>query len=129
MVNWLEPNKYYFWFAISWTLFIVIMCLISSANIPKIEISEADKYVHALIHILFTFLWFMSFLKFKIPLNKSIFYAFVFSVSFGLLIEILQKTLTTTRQFDVFDIISNILGTVLSYIIVLICAKKKSFSK
>ena len=128
MVNWLAPNKYYFWLAISWTLFIVIMCLISSANIPKIEISGADKYVHAIIHILFTFLWFMSFLKFGIAFSKSIFYAFLFSVAFGLLIEILQKTLTTTRQFDIFDIISNISGAVLTYIIVLICNKKKYFS-
>lgn len=50
--------------------------------------------------------------KFKENLLKTI----IISVTIALLTEISQKTLTTDRQFDLLDLISDVSGSLVGYI-------------
>ncbi len=127
MANLLVPNKIYIWLAVLWTMTIIVLCLESTADLPKIKISGFDKFAHAIIHFVFTFLWFMSFVNLKIKFKKSVLFAFLFSVFFGIMIEVLQQILTTTRQADILDILSNITGGFLAVCLVYYLDKRHFF--
>ncbi len=125
MANLLVPKKIYIWLAVLWTLTIIVLCLESTADLPKIKISGFDKVAHAIIHLVFTFLWFMSFINLKIELKKAALFAFLFSVFFGIMIEVLQQILTTTRQADILDILANITGAFVAVCLVFYLDIKK----
>jgi VanZ family protein len=73
-----------------------------------------DKIVHFCFHFGFTFSWILFFkkeLKGKTPDDyKAYFISFIFSVFFGITIEVLQSVLTTTRASDVIDVLANTIG-------------------
>lgn len=127
MANLLVPNKIYIWLAVLWTVAIVVLCLESTADLPKVKISGFDKIAHAIIHLVFTFLWFMSFMSLKLKFKKAIFFAFLFSIFFGISIEILQQLLTTTRKADILDVLANVTGGFLSVCLVFYLKKRNYF--
>lgn len=101
--------------AIGWTVSVIILCLISFSTLPSIGVSDADKYVHATFHFVFTMLWGMYFWKQqnKLRIPRIITVVFI-SLSFGILIEFLQETWTTTRQGDILDVAANLTGALLA---------------
>jgi VanZ family protein len=106
--------------AIAWTGVILFLCLIKSSDLPQVSIQNLDKVVHAFFHFMFTSLWFLFF-RTKInssTITKALVISFVFSVFFGILIEILQALCTTTRTADVFDVLANITGASLAVILI-----------
>lgn len=101
--------------AIGWTVSVIILCLISFSTLPSIGVSDADKYVHATFHFVFTMLWGMYFWKQQNNLRIQRIITVVFiSFSFGILIEFLQETWTTTRQGDILDVAANLTGALLA---------------
>lgn len=129
MANLLVPNKIYIWLAVLWTLIIVVLCLESADDLPKVKIYGFDKIAHVIIHLVFTFLWFMSLMSLKLKFKKAIFFAFLFSVAFGISIEILQQLLTTTRKADILDVLANITGGFLTVWLVFNLKKLNFFQK
>ena len=106
--------------AIAWTGVILFLCLIKSSDLPQVSIQNLDKVVHAFFHFMFTSLWFLFF-RTKInslTITKPLVISFVFSVFFGILIEILQSLCTTTRTADVFDVLANVTGASLAVILI-----------
>lgn len=93
---------------------ITYFCLTDSSNIPAVNFPSIDKIVHFCFHFGFTISWILFFkkeLKGKAPDDfKAYLISFIFSVFFGITIEILQSVLTTTRVADVTDILANALG-------------------
>lgn len=93
---------------------ITYFCLTDSSNIPAVNFPSIDKIVHFCFHFGFTISWILFFkkeLKGKAPDDfKAYLISFIFSVFFGITIEILQSVLTTTRAADVTDILANALG-------------------
>lgn len=93
---------------------ITYFCLTDSSNIPAVNFPSIDKIVHFGFHFGFTISWILFFkkeLKGKTPDdNKTYLISFIFSVFFGITIEILQGVLTTTRASDVTDVLANALG-------------------
>jgi VanZ family protein len=72
-----------------------------------------------------TFVWFLFFskqLKFQKVL-KPILFSVVLSFVFGIVIEILQELVTTTRHADVLDVLANLTGATLAVFAVLLCYK------
>ena len=101
--------------SIIYTLALLTVCLINLNNAPKIEISHGDKIFHFLAYFIFTWLWFNTFLyRFHFKKNKSILLSILVSVTFGIVIEVLQHLITTSRGFDILDIFANILGVIIS---------------
>jgi len=105
----LARKKIYGLLAIAWTLFILVMCLVSFTEFPSVGVSSADKYVHASFHFVFTILWFLTLDK-RGYSRKILTRVFLGSVVFGIAIEIMQGLFTKTRQADVFDVLANVAG-------------------
>jgi VanZ family protein len=53
----------------------------------------------------------IPFFTFRKNYKKSYLIAFFFSVSFGIIMELLQATITENRSADIFDVIANIIGS------------------
>jgi VanZ family protein len=101
--------------AIVYTIALTTVSLMTLRNIPNLGISFGDKIFHFSAYFVLTFLWaFAFFYNYNFKKAKSIQYAFFISVTFGILIEVLQETLTTVRTLDVFDMLSNTVGALLA---------------
>jgi len=97
---------------------ITYFCLTDSSNIPTVNFPSIDKIVHFCFHFGFTISWILFFkkeLKGKDADDyKAYLISFIFSVFFGITIEILQSALTVTRASDVTDVLANALGAVVA---------------
>lgn len=115
------PKQVYFFAALFWTGIILFFCLIRASQLPVIKIPNLDKCVHALLHFVFTTLWFLFFKKqlYKINFKKTLLISFLLSVLFGIVVEIAQEFFTTTRRADVFDVLSNVTGATLAVLLIL----------
>jgi VanZ family protein len=51
--------------------------------------------------------------------TKLLLFSCLFSVLFGLAIEVIQAKFTTTRSGDLLDVLANISGAILAFILVL----------
>jgi VanZ family protein len=111
--------------ALLWTGIIAFLCLTESSNIPAVEIPNIDKLVHFCFHFGFTLLWFLFFKKQfnSIDNYKPLLVSFVFSIFFGLAIEILQSRYTLTRSADMMDFLANAIGATSAIIAVLLFNK------
>ena len=93
----------------------------------EVDLSHGnDKVVHAIAHLIFVSVWFLSFFYFFGKSKKTALkLAFSVSVLFGMLIEILQYTLTKSRQADYKDVIANIIGAVIAVFIINLLTLRK----
>lgn len=108
------PKKLLLLWAIICSGVITYFCLTDSRNIPAVSFPSIDKIVHFCFHFGFTISWILFFkkeLKGKTADDyKAYLVSFIFSVFFGITIEILQSILTKTRTADVTDILANTIG-------------------
>lgn len=113
--------------AIGWTILIGVLCLVSFTDLPSIKVKSADKYVHITFHFIFIMLWgFYSSLKQNgIRINKIVRLVLI-SIGYGIFIEILQETLTTTRHADIFDVMANLTGALLALLVFVLLKKRKA---
>lgn len=118
-------KKFFLFSAIIWSGLIIYLCLKNSNELKQIEISNFDKLIHFVFHFVFTVLWFLYLKKKFFNSNKFslLKYSILFSIIFGIAIELMQQYFTTTRTADVFDILANLLGALIAaFLIVLINA-------
>jgi VanZ family protein len=115
------PKKLWFVAALSWTILIVLLCLISFRTLPSVAIPSADKYVHFTFHFIFTILWFLYFRSknSNAALLKIAISVIVFSFLLGSIIEIAQEMFTETRQADVMDVAANFAGSAIASLAVM----------
>ena len=110
--NLLEHNAYAI--SIILTCFITYSSLVSIADL-NVEITVSDKFLHSLAYLLLTYSWLFAIVKshsnFKIKVQVGL---VVFL--FGILIEVLQSSLTIYRQGDYLDILANTLGIILAIV-------------
>jgi VanZ family protein len=99
--------------------------LVSSNDIPSVNIPNLDKLVHTFFHFVFTILWFLFFKK-QVKKNnqlKLLVFSVCFSLLFGIGIEILQDKLTTTRSGDFSDVLANFTGAIMAFFFVIIAKR------
>jgi len=112
------PKQFLLIWAIICSGIIAYFCLTDSSNIPAVNFPSIDKIVHFCFHFGFTISWILFFkkeLKGKDADDyKAYLVSFIFSVFFGITIEILQSALTVTRASDVTDVLANALGAVVA---------------
>ncbi|MDR7209173.1 VanZ family protein [Flavobacterium piscis] len=125
------PKQLLLLWAIICSGIITYFCLTDSSNIPAVNFPSIDKIVHFCFHFGFTFSWVLFFkkeLKGKTADDyKAYLVSFIFSVFFGITIEILQGVFTLTRASDVGDILSNTIGATAAIFIAI--AFKKQIDK
>lgn len=108
------PKQLLLLWAIICSGIISYFCLTDSGNVPSVNFPSIDKIVHFCFHFGFTISWILFFkkeLKGKTTDDsKAYLISFIFSVFFGITIEILQGIFTKTRAADVADILGNAIG-------------------
>ena len=92
-------------------------------SVPSFGTSFDDKIGHFGAYFIFTLLIFnyCNSLKIKSPLL----YAFIIASSYGFLMELLQKLLTTGREYDLYDALANALGAIIAVLFVNLYRKLK----
>ncbi|MBP4140762.1 VanZ family protein [Flavobacterium sp. I-SCBP12n] len=113
-------KQLYFWAALIWSLIISYFCLAQFSSVPLGNVSNIDKFVHAFFHFVLTtfcFLFFKNQYK-EVVSYKPLVFSFLFSLFFGIGIELAQGFFTTTRQADIFDVMANVSGACLSLLLI-----------
>ncbi len=103
----------YFIVPITCTITIFILSLISTPQVPELKIKFIDKIIHVLMYFTLVSTWIWAFFKKnqkKIIPFTTLLVIFASSVLYGILMEYLQYSLTTERNFEIPDIIANIIG-------------------
>lgn len=111
--------------ALTYTLALLLLSLISLQGLPKAEVENADKFFHTFAYAGLTFIWYLQYFsrsrKNKNHLRKKpLLLICLLIVGFGIFIEVLQDSITSYRTFDVYDILANFIGTVLALITILL---------
>ena len=97
-------------FPLSYSILIIFISLIKIES--ETNFAHLDKIIHAGIYFIFCILWFLPLRRlFK---KGTLFYVFLFSIFYGILIELFQGNLTSHRNFELEDILSNIIGSLIS---------------
>lgn len=116
------------WTAIGWTIIIFLLMIMPASNIPSqglFRIPHLDKLVHIFLFGGFVWLWFFSLNKNrKSPQPADILKkVFLLSAFYGISMEFVQYFFTA-RSFDIWDIVSDILGAGIAWGILSIRGKK-----
>ncbi|CEN38995.1 VanZ-like protein [Capnocytophaga cynodegmi] len=111
-----------------WFIVVVTLSLMPGDSTPDLpRIPYIDKIAHFTFYFVFTVLFFLT-LKNECKCVKKIPYVYLISALFafllGISIELLQKTITTTRSGDIYDVFFNSFGTIVALIFVTIINKK-----
>ncbi|MCB4806799.1 VanZ family protein [Tamlana sp. 62-3] len=97
---------------------LAIVCLINIKELPEVAVSNIDKIFHFVTYALLMCLWYFSLVyTLNFSQKKGLWYAFLIAFVFGIVIEVLQGTITTTRALDVFDVVANTLGALLATLV------------
>ncbi|MFV5694631.1 hypothetical protein ACM55G_04210 [Flavobacterium sp. LB3P122] len=80
---------------------------------------------------MFTLLWFLFFKKQfnSLTIFRPLLLSFVFSIFFGIAIEIAQTLFTTTRKGDLFDVAANLSGAILAICVILFFKKYTNLNR
>ena len=106
--------------ALIWTIVIAFLCLVSFSHIPKVGLSNSDKYAHFTFYFVFSGLWFLyfSYRKDNFSKVKRFLVVFFLSLFYGIAIEMMQYLFTETRKADVFDVLANAFGSVIGLLVI-----------
>lgn len=113
----LAPNKFAFCVAALWTATIIFLSFKTPSSEPKLYFENADKIVHFTFYFGFVFFWFRFLLFQKKGIFRNLFLLVLIAIFLGVLIEVLQGLLTTTRQPDVWDAVANSFGALIGAIV------------
>ena len=111
-------KRVFFFLAITYTVALAAICLVSNDGLPYFGTNYEDKIYHLLAYGILCFLWYkvLDNQKNKHPITIAL----VVSIAFGTIIEVLQRQLTTTRDASIEDIAANIVGaTIISLILII----------
>lgn len=112
-------KKAAFLVALGYAITLGTVSLITLKDLPDVHISFADKIFHFLAYSIFAVLWYLAFFyTCNLKKNKALIYAFILAVIFGIIIEILQDTMTVTRALDVYDALANTLGALIASVLI-----------
>ena len=106
--------------SVFYTLILSALSLLKLKDVVRDMPSVNDKVVHALAYFIFVMLWFLVFnYKFNIKFNKAIIFSALFSLVYGISIELLQGWVTVSRQCEFKDVFANILGMVFAIVLLI----------
>ena len=116
-------RKLFLFFAIFITIIIGWGSLITIENAIPSDINISDKAIHLTAYLILTLCWLIAVAnRFKV-LNISIFVVLLVFF-YGIIIEVLQATVTTNRQFEIKDIVANTIGIALGFTVFKVLTQK-----
>jgi VanZ family protein len=116
-------KKYFakLYIAISWTLIVLILLSLPGKmlpNEPAFKIPNLDKVVHICLFGGFVLLWCLYAGTRRLSQKKLLeyfFYIFIIGVTIGISMEYVQKYFIPNRDFELGDIIADMIGAGLAY--------------
>jgi len=120
--------------SILWTIFIIISSLISAKTVNKFSffnIPYSDKIIHFIFYFILFLLWYNYTISIKynyIHIQKRVI-LLLLVILFGILMELLQLSLTQTRTFEFSDIIINVIGSKTAFILFFPVYQSKIFGR
>jgi VanZ family protein len=118
--SWLKSKA----LAVGWFMMMNVLFVLPGSSLPKnnwFSLLHIDKWVHTCFFLVLVFLWYSSF---NGNLSKKIWTIVVLSITYGILVEIVQGLWIPSRSFDVYDILADTAGSFLGWIIWLRVNKK-----
>jgi len=86
----------------------------------RVRVANIDKVYHSFAYFTLTIVWLFSF--YKTPQKKYL--VTLSCIFFGIVIEVLQTTLTDHRMGDILDVFANSLGSLLALFVFRVIFKK-----
>lgn len=113
------PKKIWLAAAIAWTVFVTVLCFVSFGDLPTVNVSGVDKYVHATFHFILVWVWYFALRPGGFS-PGTLWMIVGLSGIYGVLIEFGQGALTATRQADSKDVVANLAGAVIAALVITI---------
>jgi VanZ family protein len=107
--------------SILYTIALAIVSLISFENLPNLEVENSDKMAHFFTYGILCLVWYLALKNYKI--SKPLLVASSIAIFYGIILEVLQGTLTEERISEGYDILANCFGVVIISIIIIISNK------
>ncbi|MBN4070097.1 VanZ family protein [Olleya sp. AH-315-F22] len=107
---------------ICYTLVIAVLSLVNIKSLPKLGSSFDDKIFHALAYGILVLLWYFTLNRLKI--TKPIFISALFSIIYGIILEVLQGLLTIARSLDILDVLANCIGVTIASVFIVYMKQK-----
>jgi len=109
-------RKLYFLIAIALTIVITVGSLTTIEKVVELpSVKFFDKFLHVTAYCLLTFSWLFAFYKSLNFQKKRALIVLVIFI-FGIIIEVLQGTLTISRQAETLDLFANLIGIVVAWL-------------
>ncbi len=112
-------NQY--WKTIVWFIVIFFLSTMQASDVPKLSlftIPHFDKIVHFSMYSILVTVWFIDYCIFaKLFHNRMTYTIILGSIFYGLLMELIQKTLIQTRDGDALDALANISGGISAFLL------------
>ncbi len=108
-------------FAVAWTLVVFILLALPGSMIPKEQafaLPGFDKVVHLILFGGFVWLWCLHVASKKFSTAKRLrffFYIFILAAIYGIGMEYVQKYFIPGRDYDLADMIADLIGAGLAY--------------
>ena len=107
-----KRNNFWRWTWIIWLILVCILSLIPGQGELKQSMFDwphIDKLIHGIMYAILS----LTMLKYfqEISMSQPVIYVLIFCISWGIMIEFLQGSKIINRDFDIADIIANIIGT------------------
>ncbi len=100
------------------TLFILVSSLVNQVPQPA-DITVIDKFGHLVAYLFLTFFW-LIFATYSTKNKTNLLLVAIACIFYGIVIELLQHALTSTRTASVLDVIANTLGVFIAYFLVFV---------
>ena len=107
--------------ALLYSITLTILSFISFGSDSVTNLNYGDKVFHFGAHFVLVILLFCA--LYKLQHSKALPIAAMSSVIYGIIIEVLQHTLTMDRQFDIYDILANCFGMLIAVVILRVYSK------
>lgn len=113
----LLEDKYLKITAVVFHIWATVMMLMPSSGLPSVDIPYIDKFAHFGIYALFLLLWAFAFFKTFAEGRWSIWVLFGTLFVYGMVVEFIQGRWVPDRSFDRMDMLANLIGLVIGYVV------------
>ncbi|MFQ5446113.1 MAG: VanZ family protein [Saprospiraceae bacterium] len=113
-----------FWLAIVWTIVIFVLSVSPGVQLPQITQSP-DKIGHFIAYALLSWLYLLGIRKEDKWSYRSVLLILTGVSLYGISLEFIQWFFCTNRYFEVMDMLANVSGTLISYLLFRLFINKK----
>ena len=113
----MKPRIISFLPAVAWLIFVVVLLVMPSEDIPQASIFDAiyfDKWVHAGLFGMLVLLWSFPFLRAGVISLKPFTAILILAIAFGVMMEFVQRAVG--RDYDVNDMIADGFGALIAWV-------------